>query len=87
MNQRLSQKDRILQLLQERREQGIYVYEIMTPRPNGLGIAQYNARIKELREDGYRIVNVQPGHFVLENRPKYPEKKLEGSTDYQLAMV
>lgn len=43
------------------------VYEIMTPQPSGLGVAQYNSRIKELREQGYNIVNKIPGHFVLED--------------------
>jgi hypothetical protein len=42
----------------------LYVYEIIAPRPSGLGIAQYNARIKELREQGHQIINAQPGHFV-----------------------
>jgi hypothetical protein len=45
------------------------VYEIMTPRPNGLGIAQYTARIHELRGKGYKIENVEPGRFVLHQEP------------------
>lgn len=60
-----TQKERILELLQERKDRGAFVYEFMMPRPQGLGIAQYNARIKELREQGYDIENVTPGHFVL----------------------
>ena len=60
-----TQEMRILKLLRERGEQGAYVYEFMMPRPQGLGIAQYNARIYGLREKGYNIVNTKPGHFVL----------------------
>lgn len=61
----MNQRERLLELLTERGPAGIYVYEIMQPRPQGLGVAQYNARIKELREQGHHIVNTQPGHFVL----------------------
>jgi len=62
---RLTQKSRLLNLLRERGGAGVYVYEIMTPRPVGLGIAQYGARILELRRQGYIIENKEPGHFVL----------------------
>jgi hypothetical protein len=44
----------------------VMVYELIAPRPSGDGCAQYNARLKELREDGYHIVNVTPGEFRLE---------------------
>lgn len=44
----------------------VMVYELIAPRPQGEGCAQYNARLKELREDGYHIVNVTPGEFRLE---------------------
>lgn len=57
----MTQQQRLLQAFQEK--QDLMVYEIMAPRPNGLGIAQYNARIKELREQGHPIENVSPGHF------------------------
>lgn len=67
MNHTLTQKGRILQLLKSRGTSGVKVYELIAPRPEGLGIAQYNARIKELRESGYQIINVSPGHFVLNN--------------------
>ena len=40
-------------------KEDLMVYEIV----RDLGIMQYNARIKELREKGHRIVNVRPGHF------------------------
>jgi len=73
----LSQKERILTLLQERGDEGVMVYEIMAPRPNGLGIAQYNARIKELRELGHKIINVTPGHFVLKSFTNHGPKKPE----------
>lgn len=59
---KLTQRDRLLKAFQEKGE--LYVYEIMTPRPNGLGISQYGARILELREQGHQIINAQPGHFV-----------------------
>lgn len=65
---RKSQKQRILQLLKNRGQDGVKVYELMMPRPQGCGIAQYNARILELRRDGYRIINKKPGWFVLEDR-------------------
>lgn len=64
----MTQKKRILSLLRERGQDGAMVYEFMMPRPQGLGIAQYNARIKELREEGHDIINVRPGHFVLKEK-------------------
>lgn len=72
----LTQKDRILKLLQMRGTAGVMVYEIMAPRPTGLGVAQYNARIKELRTLGYSIMNKTPGHFVL-NSAKHPSWLVE----------
>ena len=63
---RKSQKERLLQFLKNRGQNGVKVYEIIAPRPDGLGISQYNARILELRREGYRIINKKPGHFVLE---------------------
>lgn len=65
-----SQEQRILDLLQERGDQGAMVYEFMMPRPHGLGIAQYNARIYGLRQKGYQIINKTPGHFVLKQEPR-----------------
>ena len=64
-----SQHQRLIDLLKIRGDAGIMVYEIMTPRPNGLGIAQYTARIHELRGKGYKIENVEPGRFVLHQEP------------------
>jgi len=67
-----SQEGRILALLRERGEQGVKVYELIAPKPEGLGIAQYNARIFGLRHKGYNITNKEPGHFVLnEYTPKF----------------
>ena len=63
--ERPTQEQRILNLLRQKGKDGAYVYEFMTPRPNGLGIAQYNARIFGLRKKGYVIENKKPGHFVL----------------------
>ena len=65
-----TQEDRILNLLRERGARGAYVYEFMMPRPQGLGIAQYNARVFGLRRKGYLIENTTPGHFVLIEAPK-----------------
>lgn len=68
-----TQEDRILDLLTERGDRGAYVYEFMTPRPNGLGISQYNSRVWGLRRKGYNILNKTPGHFVLiqSSKPAY----------------
>ena len=63
---RPTQEQRILKLLRERGEHGVRVWELMAPRPQGLGIAQYNARIFGLRKRGYNITNKEPGHFILE---------------------
>ncbi len=72
-----TQTQRILELLLDRGTAGAFVYEFMMPRPQGLGIAQYNARIKELREEGHNIENVTPGHFVLHPRvPLTPVKEI-----------
>ena len=60
-----TQEQRILDLLKVRGERGAMVYEFMTPRPHGLGVAQYNARIWGLKQKGYDIRNIKPGHFVL----------------------
>lgn len=60
-----TQENRILHLLKVRGAEGAYVYEFMTPRPEGLGVAQYNSRIWGLKKKGYQIINKSPGHFVL----------------------
>ena len=62
---RPTQENRILELLRERGDQGVYVYEFMTPTPDGLGIAQYGARLLGLRRKGFNIINKEIGHFVL----------------------
>lgn len=54
-----------MKLLKSRGDAGAKVYEFMMPRPHGLGVAQYNARILELRREGYTIRNNKKGHFVL----------------------
>lgn len=67
MSKRPTQQQRILSLLKERGESGVYVYELMTPRNmGGIGASQYGARIMELRRKGYKIINREPGHFVLD---------------------
>lgn len=60
-----TQEQRILDLLRERGDEGVAVYEFMMPRPYGLGIAQYNARIYGLREKGHQVLSDKKGHFVL----------------------
>ncbi len=63
---------RIVRLLKERGSRGAYIYEFMTPRPlGGLGISQYGRAIYHLRHDfGFNIKNIEPGHFVLVERPE-----------------
>ena len=51
MKNRGSQRDRILRLFQDREDQWIPLWEILPLA------AQYNARIKELRDAGHRIEN------------------------------
>lgn len=68
----MTQKQRILNLLKQKRTGGVAVYELTTPRPNGLGIAQYNARIYDLRNEGYEIES-REGKFYLISEPKEPE--------------
>lgn len=58
-----TQRLRVLQRLLN--QDCVMVYELMTPRPNGEGVAQYGTRLKELRETGYQIENVEKGKFVL----------------------
>ena len=70
MSNRNTQKSRLFDLLLERGQRGVYVYEIMTPAPQGLGIAQYGARILELRRLGWNIQNDHPGHFILIHQPE-----------------
>ena len=67
-----SQEGRILRLLRERGEQGVKVYELITPRPEGEGCSQYGARIFSLRRKGFNIINKEVGHFVLiEDKPVF----------------
>ena len=54
-----TQKYRILEWMIYHND--IEVWRMVTPRPNGLGVALYTARITEMRRDlsklGYEIVN------------------------------
>lgn len=61
-----TQEERILDLLKSRGKNGVRVWEFMMPRPQGLGIAQYSARIWGLRKKGFLITNKKPGIFILE---------------------
>lgn len=71
---KLTQRQRLLNAFETKGE--LYVYEIMQPQPHGLGIAQYNARIKELREQGHQIINKEPGHFVYKRDSAEREKPM-----------
>jgi len=75
--ERVTQEERILDLLETRGSEGVKVWEFMLPRPQGgLGIAQYNARIWGLRKKGHNIQNKKPGHFVLiRTEPVKPEQR------------
>jgi hypothetical protein len=53
-----TQAQRILEALQNAGEAGVPIYKLIAPRPDGLGVAQYNARILELRRAGHDIRNV-----------------------------
>lgn len=77
----MTQQHRLLQAFQDKGE--LYVYEIMAPRPNGLGISQYGARIKELREQGHQIINKQPGHFVYHREERETMPDVTKSQGYQ----
>ena len=61
-----TQKQRILKAF--RVHTRLPVYLLIAPQPEGLGIAQYNARIFELRAEGYDIVNKTDdnGHTYFE---------------------
>lgn len=73
-----TQEQRILDLLQERGERGVMVWEFMVPRPQGgLGIAQYSSRIFGLRHKGYNIQSDKQGKFTLVETPQvtFPKQK------------
>lgn len=80
---KLTQAERILRLLKQRGKDGVKVWEIAMPiNQGGLGVMQYNARIYELRRQGHRIVNKEPGHFVLETeKPKRSFVEMMGGRD------
>jgi hypothetical protein len=59
----LPEKYRMLELFAAKSGASVYVYELTSARPIGLGISQYGRCIKELREAGHPIINVCPGEF------------------------
>lgn len=59
---------RLLALFMERGENGVTISEISDSRPRGLGIKQYNSRIKDLRKKGWNVVCVRAGFFVMRGR-------------------
>jgi len=72
----LTQKDLLLNLLKT--EHHVPVWKLIAPKPQGLGIAQYGARIYELRHEGYDIQNHTDDngytYFTLENRKNIVEQ-------------
>jgi hypothetical protein len=64
---RPTQEQRILDFLRERKEQGVWCWEIT----NLLRIMQYTSRIWGLRQKGYGIENDVKGHFVLTLDPEF----------------
>lgn len=76
----LPEKQRMICLFESKQGGSVYVYEMTSARPAGLGISQYGRCIKELREDGYNIVNVQPGEFRIgffRHKVKYEEPVMD----------
>ena len=69
--QRTTQEQRILDLFTERKGAGVYAYELAEPRPQGLGILQYNARIYGLRHRGFNIISDYKGHFIIKEEHQY----------------
>jgi hypothetical protein len=65
----LSQHDRLLEVLKRRGSAGVTVREMQAPRPEGLGLAQYNARINELRGEGHDIENVRKEYRYILHKP------------------
>lgn len=67
-----TQHHRILRAMLDNNDK-VEVWKLIAPRPTGLGAAQYNARIKELREMldpmGYEIKNKAGREFYLEVKP------------------
>lgn len=73
--QKPTQESRILDLLIERKGEGVFSYELAEPAPNGLGILQYNARIFGLRKKGHKIISDRDGHYILQQRPTMEEMR------------
>ena len=72
-----TQHEKILSLLKSK-------HEVSLPEILALGIAQYNARIKELREQGYEIINrtkrvdgVKHSWFRLQEVEPAPDEQSE----------
>jgi hypothetical protein len=66
-----TQEQRILDALRLKGKEGLFVWEFMMPRNRGgLGVAAYTARIWGLRQKGYLIENVEPGHYILKEELK-----------------
>lgn len=88
----MTQLNELLQLFRENGDKGVYVYEMNSPRPQGLGISQYGRAILQLRRKGHNIVNVQPGYFKLiegktwdQMREDLEKQKYQAVLDRQIA--
>lgn len=66
-----TQRDRIFRYMLDHNGE-VELWRLIAPRPEGLGIAQYNARIKELREvlevKGWEIKNEAGRRFFLKRK-------------------
>lgn len=74
---------RLLALFMERGESGVTISEISDSRPRGLGIKQYNSRIKDLRGKGYNIVCVRAGFFVLRGKSESVQEPIYTVEQYK----
>ncbi len=57
MSERLTQGEAILRVLSNHEGEWVPLYDIIGALGDGRIIGQYNARILELREEGYVIIN------------------------------
>ena len=75
---RTTQENQILDLLIGSRGTGVYSYQLAQPKPIGLGILQYNARIFGLRKKGHRIISDFRGHYIIkEEREPMTQEELD----------
>lgn len=62
----LTQNQRVLKLLQERRERGVTQADFLPPAVQGRPVARLAARVQDLRNNGHDIVTVRrPGQYAV----------------------